>query len=148
VFDQLPQNAETLFDWTWDDYAPYYDALLERELTAETVAGWLADYSRISALVVETEVLLYTAKAANTADETAKNRFFALLDVMEKIESAANKLQQKLLDSGLEPEGFEIPLREMRGDVNLFREENLPLSTALQKLGDRYEEISGAQTVN
>lgn len=147
MFDQLPQTPETAFDWTWDDYAPYYNNLLERDLNAETVADWLADFSRVSELVIEVEVVLYTAKAANTADTIAKKRFFALLEVMEKIESAANKLQQKLLDSGLEPEGFEIPLREMRGDVALFREENLPLITELQKLGDSYDEISGAQTV-
>ena len=40
-----------------------------------------------------------------------------------------------------------IPLRHMRADAALFREENLPLMAEEHKRGNRYDEIIGAQTV-
>jgi oligoendopeptidase F len=42
---------------------------------------------------------------------------------------------------------MDVPLRKIRADVELFREENLPLQTAEQKKGAAYDKIIGAQTV-
>jgi oligoendopeptidase F len=47
----------------------------------------------------------------------------------------------------LEPEGFAIPLRNMRAEADLFREANLPLLAEQQKLSLEYDKIFGAQTV-
>ena len=63
------------------------------------------------------------------------------------MEAAEQELKQKLLESGLEPAGFEIPLRNMRAEAALFREANLPLLVENRKLGSQYNKISGAQTV-
>ena len=54
---------------------------------------------------------------------------------------------QQLLASGLEPEGFNIPLRNMRAEAALFRQENLPLISETQKLSKEYDKIVGSQTV-
>ncbi len=56
-------------------------------------------------------------------------------------------LKQKLLASGLQPEGFEIPLRNMRAEADLFRSENLPLLSEQEKLSKQYDQIIGAQTI-
>ena len=61
--------------------------------------------------------------------------------------AAEQALKQKLLASGLEPEGFAIPLRNMRAEADLFREENLPLLAEENKLRTEYDKIIGAQTV-
>jgi oligoendopeptidase F len=148
MFDQLPARAQDAYDWAWEDYQPYFEDLHARDLTEATSAAWLADYSSLYTLLSEVRARLYTAKAANTADDKARDRYFALLDVIEKMGPYENQLQQKLLDSGLEPEGFGPALREMRAQVALFREENLPLFTQLEKLGNRYDEISGSQTID
>ena len=57
------------------------------------------------------------------------------------------KLKEKLLESGLQPKGFEIPLRNMRAEADLFRAENLPLISEEMKVGTEYDKIVGAQTV-
>ena len=44
--------------------------------------------------------------------------------------------------------GFEIPLRNMRAEADLFRAANLPLLAEQQKLAIQYDKIYGAQTVN
>jgi oligoendopeptidase F len=51
------------------------------------------------------------------------------------------------LESGLEPEGYEIPLRGLRADAAIFREENLPLQTQESTLGTEYDKIMGAQSI-
>ena len=68
-------------------------------------------------------------------------------EVYPQVEAAEQQLKQKLLDSRLEPPGFEIPLRNMRAEAALFREDNLPLLVENRKLGSQYNKIIGAQTV-
>ena len=57
------------------------------------------------------------------------------------------ELKEKLLASGFEPQGFEQPLRKMRVEANLFRDENVPLATEESKLGLEFDKILGSQTV-
>ncbi len=132
----------------WDQLGPFYDELAAYSLTAQNVESWLADWSRVRRLVSETETALYTATTCNTADETAKQSFRTYLDEIEPAVAAADqKLKQKLLDSGLEPTNFEIPLRNIRAQASIFREENLPLLAEEQKLELELNQIVGAQTV-
>jgi oligoendopeptidase F len=79
------------------------------------------------------------------ATKLPKNTF---LDAFYRPYQAADqKAKEKLLASGLEPPGFEIPLRNMRAEASLFRQENLPLLAEEHKLSSRYNKIIGAQTV-
>src|SRR5207247_11452834 len=57
------------------------------------------------------------------------------------------QIKQQLLASGLEPEGFALPLRKLRVDAELFRPENVPLLNEEKKLAEAYMSINGAQTV-
>ena len=82
------------------------------------------------------------------ADTAAQQRFNDFIDaVYPQAKAASQTLKQKLLDSGLEPAGFEIPLRNMRAEADLFRSENLPLLAEEVKLSNEYDKIIGAQTV-
>ncbi len=84
----------------------------------------------------------------NTADAEAEKNYHAFLgEVYPQVETAEQELKQKLLNSGLEPAGFEIPLRNMRAEAALFRETNLPLLLENRKLGSQYNKIIGAQSV-
>ena len=60
---------------------------------------------------------------------------------------AEQKLKQKLLDSGLEPGDFGVPLRNMRAEAQLFREANLSLLAQEQKLNVEYDKLIAAQTI-
>jgi oligoendopeptidase F len=60
---------------------------------------------------------------------------------------AEQRLKQKLLNSGIQPDGFAIPLRNMKAESATFREENLPLMAEHQKLGLAYDKLIAAQTI-
>jgi oligoendopeptidase F len=98
--------------------------------------------------VYEAQARLELANTLNTADAEAEQHYLAFLnDVFPQVQAAEQKLKQKLLESGLEPAGFEIPLRNLRAEAALFREANLPLLVEDRKLGTMYDKIVGAQTI-
>ncbi len=118
-------------------------------MTADSVEAWLADWSRISKIAQELYARRHIATTLNTADAEAETNYLTFLsDVNPQLETAEQELKQKLLNSGLEPAGFEVPLRNMRAEAALFREANLPLLVENRKLGSQYNKISGAQVVS
>jgi oligoendopeptidase F len=148
MFSTLPTVYYEFIHWTWPQFEPYYHDLSTRPLTVSNVSAWLADWSQISKIGQEAYSRLHVATTLNTADAEAEQSYLTFLgDVNPHIETAEQELKQKLLDSGLEPTGFEIPLRNMRAEAALFREVNLPLLVENRKLGSQYNKISGAQTV-
>jgi oligoendopeptidase F len=84
----------------------------------------------------------------DTTDAMASRRYESFLDeIFPKAREVDQELKKKLLASGLEPAGLEVPLRNMRAEVELFRQDNLPLLGEDLKLGAEYDRIIGAQTV-
>ncbi len=144
----LPADYHEFIHWTWPQLEPYYKDLIDRSLSADNVAAWLADWSHIAKLVQETYARLHLATTLDTADAEAEQRYNTFIgEVYPQVEAAEQQLKQKLLAGGLEPPGFEIPLRNMRAEAALFREANLPLLVENRKLGSEYNKIVGAQTV-
>jgi oligoendopeptidase F len=148
VFDDLPANEVDLLAWNWGKVSVYYADLSCRPLNAASLADWLADWSALAARLDEQYSRLYRNMTANTADTQAASAFHAWLEgVYPPYQQAEFSLKQKLLRSGLTAPGFEIPLRNMRAEVGLYREENLLLLVEEQKLAGEYDRIVGAQTV-
>ncbi|MAU00939.1 MAG: M3 family oligoendopeptidase [Anaerolineaceae bacterium] len=148
MFDQLPTSIDEFNSWTWEQIAPFYEDLQKRPLTPETIHHWLADWSRLGELLAEKAARLRVATTQDTNDEAAEAAMNQYLDeIFPHVEVAENKLEARLLASGLEPDGLEIPLRNMRADAELFTEENIPLLSEQVKRSQVYNRIIGAQTV-
>ncbi len=144
----LPTTIDPFMTWSWDEIAPYYDELATRPLTADTVHQWLTDWSHLSSLLWERFSRLSVAKTLDTSDEAIEQAYNHFLEtIFPPAQAAEQRLRLKLLQSGLEPEGMAQPLRKMRTDVSLFRQENLPLLAEERKLDAYYDKIIGAQTV-
>ena len=149
MLKNLPSTPEGLIAWSWPEIAPWYQELASRSITASNVQAWLADWSGIGERVEELHARLSVATSINTADKAAEERMNLFLDyIFPNALAAEQKLKEKLLASRLEPPGFELPLRKMRAEADLFQSANLPLLAEQQKLAIRYDRIFGAQTVN
>jgi hypothetical protein len=128
MLTNLPTTPEALIAWTWSEIEPYYKNLDSFPLTAENVQDWLTDWTRLGEKVDEMYSRLSVATSINTADKEADERMNRFLDgIFPPVMAAEQKLKEKLLASKLEPQGFEIPLRNMRAEADLFRAANLPL---------------------
>jgi oligoendopeptidase F len=148
MFTSLPTSPDELVRLSWHDYAPHYRQLLAQDLNASSVAGWLADWTRLRRTWYEAQQRLYVANTVDTASAEAEallNHF--LDDVFPQVQAADQLIKEKLLASGLEPQGYSVPLRNLRAEAALFRQENLPLLSEELKLSHEYESIVGAQTV-
>jgi len=148
MFSTLPDTPQDFMQWTWTDIEPYFQDLAARPLTASNVTAWLADWSRLNELIDETYARLYVATTQDTTDEAAEQRYHAFLEhIYPHAQTADQELKQRLLASGLKPNGFAIPLRNMRTEADLFRQENLPLLTQERKVTSELNRILGTQTV-
>lgn len=141
-------TPQALLQWHWQDFAPYYDALLAEELSTANLGDWMAAWTDVAAAADELFNRLYVATSVNTVDEAAEQSFKDFMEntypsLMEK----SQQLKEKLLASGLTPDGFEIPMRNMRAEAALFCKENIPLDVELNQLSVELDKILGAQTV-
>jgi len=148
MLQNLPSSTEDLLKWTWAEIEPYYRDLQERPLAENNVQEWLKDWSDLSRHIIEFQTrleVLTTVDTSNKESEEAYRKFFD--EIFPNTQKGENDLKKRLLDSGLEPGGFEIALRNMRADAELFRDENLPIISEEQKISLEYDKIRGAQTV-
>ncbi|QPC84324.1 M3 family oligoendopeptidase [Phototrophicus methaneseepsis] len=148
MFDNLAAKLNDALDWQWGDFEPYIEDLLAREVNAETVEPWMRDWSSFSKLWGEVSSRLRVATTVDTTDEEAAQRYKNLMsNIYPKVEEKSFLLNQKLVESGLVPEGMAIPMRRIKAEIALFREENLPLFVQESDLGLAYNKVVGAQTV-
>ena len=148
MLKNLPSTPQEIIDWDWPSIEKYYQELEARPLEAGSDDAWLKDWSSVGERIEELYSRLAVATSTNTADKEAEGRMNQFLDsIFPNAMAADQKLKEKLLASGLEPKGFEIPLRNMRAEADLFRAANLPLLAEQQKLSIEYDKIFGAQTV-
>jgi oligoendopeptidase F len=133
---------------TWADLEPIYCDLEQRQLDAATVDSFLHDWNVVYEVGREAELRLRIATTQNTADAAAAAKYRAFVtEVSPKVQEAEQRVQHLFLASGLVPTGFEEPLRKMRAETALFREENVPILVQEKQLQQEYSRITGMQTV-
>ncbi|MGA2505440.1 MAG: M3 family oligoendopeptidase [Anaerolineales bacterium] len=149
MLKNLPTTSQEIIAWTWPAIEPYYKELEARPLSDSSIDNWVADWSSVGERLDEMYSRLAVGTSVNTADKEAEARMNAYLDdIFPNVMAAEQRLKEKLLASKLQPREFEIPLRNMGAEADLFRESNLPLLADQQKLAIEYDKIFGAQTVN
>jgi len=148
----VPANIE-LGDWA--QIKPLFDRLEARARECSSVAEleeWLRDSSELSAALDEEFSRRHIAMTCHTDDPEAEK---AYLHFVEKIEPELKPRQFKLSELYLaQPLRAQLPQarygvfdRDTKVHVELFRSENVPLETEEAKLGQQYQKLVGALTV-
>src|SRR5437588_9774510 len=115
MFTLLPQTSEMFEQLDWPNIEPWYRELTAVSLTQETLPAWMAQWSQLSALLDETLWRQEIATTANTADEERAQRKARFLEeVFLPAQALDQQIKEQLLASGLVPENFAIPLRNLR----------------------------------
>ena len=141
-------TVEALMAWDWAQFEPHYSALEKAELSEAIISNWLKNWTAVSDVRDELYNRLYVATSVNTADAISQERFEHYMEkIYPQAMAAEQKLKEKLLASGLTVPGFEIPLRNMRAEAEIYREENLSLLVEEEKLGVAHDKVMGAQAV-
>src|SRR5687768_12767293 len=74
----LPPSPSALAQSSWEDIAPYFDELAGRPLDADSIEGWLREWSRLEELVTEAAaraMIAYTIETSDPRKEADHLRF-------------------------------------------------------------------------
>lgn len=133
--------------------APLYQQLIDRPIdSAGSLEKWLLDSSELDSAVDEYFARRYIDKSCHTDDPAIEKAYMHAIEVVEPaVKPLYFKLQKKYLAcpyrSELTDPKIALLNRKWECDVELFREENIPLDTQATKLVTEYDKTSGAMMV-
>jgi oligoendopeptidase F len=142
----LPSSPEQLATASWPDIKALYQAVLNAP--ANDTAQWLGTWSRLEEVVEEAgtrAMIAYTCDTSDPAKEQANLRWSA--EIFPQAAELQTLLAKRLVASGFTRPDLATVLRGMRTDIEIFREENVPLFAQLEELVSEYQKITGGLEV-
>lgn len=138
----------------WQSIESFYKNLEERPLNSlAELRAWFRDRSEIESALSEELAWRYIRMTCNTADEALQKSFNNFVNLIQpEVTKYTHILNQKCLQNPFlndleKQEGFDITIRTLRKQAEIFREENIPLQTELQIKEREYGAIAGAMTI-
>ncbi|MEK0420204.1 MAG: hypothetical protein RLZZ161_55 [Bacteroidota bacterium] len=132
-----------------------FNQLIEQPIqTKDEFTQWLKEISDLESSVSEDLAWRYIRM---TCDTTNKEHEVAYLDFVQNIQPELapleDQLNRKVVASPFakeaeQDEAVRIYFRSLRGAIELYREENIPLQAELSTLAQEYSSIQGAMSVN
>jgi oligoendopeptidase F len=148
----LPENF-TVGSWT--DLQPYFNNLLERNInTAEELKKWFLDRSELESVISEDMAWRYIRMTCYTENnEYLKSYQDFIQNIQPQIAPVADALNKKAAASPFLNQlekitGYNIMIRSLKKEIEIFREENVPLYTEINTETQKYAQISGAMTIH
>ena len=132
---------------------PLYQILIDREIkSAADLEQWILDFSELTSAIDEYGSRRYIDKSCHTDDKEIETRYLQFVEEVEpKIKPLYFAMQKKYLNNPfrnkLQKKSYSILEKKWAADVELFREENIPLETEATRLNNDYDKISGSMTV-
>ena len=141
------------FDATiWENIQPLTNDLMERQLSCSScIEGLISDSSELAEHISETGALLYIGMTCDTESEEKKESFLDFMsNIRPKLSEFSDALNRRIVNhSSVDdlPSRYDLMLRGMRTDVEIFRKENIPLGVRQTELVTKAQTINGAMTV-
>lgn len=137
----------------WQSLEPYFKNLDERSLgTVAELEQWLKDASELEAVISEDACWRQIKMTCDTENKQLEEAFnFFMMEIQPMIQPYADKLNKKLLAcphlSSLDQSKYFTYLRNVKKNIELFREENIQLNAELNVMQQQYGVIAGKMTV-
>lgn len=138
----------------WEDIKPYFGELENLELkTAGQVEEFLKKRSELFSVLEEELAWRYIRMSCDTAHkEYAENFNYFVSEIEPKISVYSNTLNKKLYDSEgfqkIDSEKYFILIRNLKKDIEIFREENVSIQAKLQQQEQEYGKIASEMTID
>lgn len=139
---------------SWEELRPFFDNLLERKLESiDDLKHWFRDRSELEAVISEDLAWRYIKMTCYTENEAYRKSYQDFVEnIQPQIAPVSDSLNKKAaaspyLDKLAGLEGYDLMIRSLKKDIEIFRQENVPLFTQLSTEAQKYQQISGAMTV-
>jgi oligoendopeptidase F len=139
---------------SWGKLKPFFDDLLNRPLDSmRDLKKWFSDRSELESIISEDLAWRYIRMTCYTENqEYLKSYQDFIQNIQPEIAPISDQLNKKaaaseFLDVLAQEEGYNMLVRNLRKEIEIFREENVPLFTEISTETQRYAQISGAMTV-
>jgi len=132
---------------------PLFMDLEERPLaTPEDLVRWLEDWSELASVVAEEESRRYIDHTCHTDDPETEKRYLEFQrEIVPFVKPRWQHLKQKFAAAPhrtqIDPERYQVFNRTILNEVELFREDNVPLETRDAELVAEWQKITGAMMV-
>ncbi len=146
----LPADL-TIKDWA--GLEPFFRDLEERNIASLTdLEQWLKDSSELEAAVSEDACWRQINMTCDTENKDLEQAFtFFMMEIQPKMQPYADRLNKKLVEclftKDLDPSKYFTYLRNVKKNIELFREANIPLQAELNVMQQQYGVIAGKMTV-
>jgi len=137
----------------WKEIAPFFEDLEKRKLhSPKDLEQALLDLSELLSAVEEEGAIRYIRMTCDTTNPEYEKAYLTFVEeVAPKVEEALHRLRVKFASApawkDLDPKRYLVLKRKWENAIAIFREENIPLKVEEEKLGQRYQKIFGAMTV-
>lgn len=137
----------------WASLEPFFKDLAQRSLNSRAdLEKWLKDMSEIEAVVSEDACWRQIRMTCDTTDKSLEEAFtYFCMEIQPQLQPYADQLNRKLVDcpftKELDQQKYFTYLRSVKKNIDLFREENIPLQAELSVMQQQYGAIAGKMTV-
>jgi oligoendopeptidase F len=137
----------------WEGLEPYFKDLELRNIDSlAALEKWLKDASELEAAISEDACWRQIKMTCDTENKELEEAFtFFMMEIQPKVQPYSDRLNRKLVDSPfakeLQPEKYFTYLRNVKKNIDLFREANIPLQAELNVMQQQFGVISGKMTV-
>ncbi len=138
---------------SWEVLEPFFTQLLEREIHSKVeLEKWLKDRSELEAFVSEDLAWRYVRMTCDTTSKELEEAYlFFVTEIEPKVSPLNDKLNRKLVDckflNELDHDKYFIYLRSIKKEIEIFREENVPIYAEISTESQKYGSIIGSMSV-
>ena len=136
----------------WSILEPYFKNLADRSISSlQELKHWLKDQSELEAAIDEEAAWRYIRMTCDTENKDVEESYnYFHQHILPQIQPYTDLLNKKLIATPYSnelDETYAVYLRNARKDIELFREQNIPLQAELSVLQQQHDQIVGAMTV-
>ncbi|MBK7290835.1 MAG: M3 family oligoendopeptidase [Chitinophagaceae bacterium] len=137
----------------WETLHPYLINLDEREINSlADLEKWLKDASELEAVISEDACWRQIKMTCDTENKELEESFnYFMMEIQPKVQPYSDKLNKKLIEipftQKLDADNYFTYLRNVKKNIELFREINIPINAELNVMQQQFGAISGKMTV-
>ncbi len=138
----------------WESLEPFFKELNERPIQSlSELEHWLKDASELEAAISEDACWRQIKMTCDTENKQLEEAFtYFMMEIQPKFQPYSDLLNRKLLDSPftaqLNKQKYFTYLRNVKKNIELFRDINIPILADLNVMQQQFGVIAGKMTVN